>query len=151
MTKITPCLWFDGNAEDAVDFYLSIFPEGRIIDTMAGPNGKPLTLTFHLLGQDFIALNGGPHYSFTPAVSFFVGCDTQAEVDTLWAKLVEGGSAQRGGWLTDKFGLSWQIVPRNLGKLLQNDDAGKASRTMRAMVKMKKLDIADLERASDGD
>ncbi|HEX4766599.1 MAG TPA: VOC family protein [Lichenihabitans sp.] len=150
MRKITPCLWFDGNAEQAVEFYLSVFPEGRVVDTMPGPGGKALTVTFHLLGQDFIALNGGPHYKFTPAVSFFVPCESQAEIDDLWDKLLEGGSEQRCGWLTDKFGLSWQIVPTALGSLLQSQDAGGSSRAMQAMLKMKKLDIAELKRASDG-
>jgi predicted 3-demethylubiquinone-9 3-methyltransferase (glyoxalase superfamily) len=153
MQKITPFLWFDGKAEEAMDFYTSIFENSRVINVTrygeAGPGPKRtvMSATFELLGREFIALNGGPHFSFTPAISFFVTCKTQAEVDTLWEKLVAGGKPQRCGWLTDKYGLSWQIVPAILGELLQDKDAEKSSRVMKAMLAMVKLDIAGLERA----
>lgn len=155
MTSIKPCLWFDGNAEEAVAFYRSIFPETAVLDTMSRPDrtpaSPPVALTFRLLDQEFIALNGGPHYSFTPAVSFFVSCDTQAEVDRYWDRLIEGGKAQKCGWLTDRFGLSWQIVPRALGAMLGDADRERAGRAMRAMLGMVKLDIAELERAHRGE
>jgi predicted 3-demethylubiquinone-9 3-methyltransferase (glyoxalase superfamily) len=153
MQKITPFLWFDGKAEEAMDFYTSIFENSRVINVTRygeagpGPKGTVMSATFELLGREFIALNGGPHFSFTPAISFFVTCKTQAEVDTLWEKLVAGGKPQRCGWLTDKYGLSWQIVPAILGELLQDNDAEKSSRVMKAMLAMVKLDIAGLERA----
>jgi predicted 3-demethylubiquinone-9 3-methyltransferase (glyoxalase superfamily) len=153
MQKITPFLWFDGKAEEAMDFYTSIFENSRVINVTRygeagpGPKGTVMSATFELLGREFIALNGGPHFSFTPAISFFVTCKTQAEVDTLWEKLVAGGKPQRCGWLTDKYGLSWQIVPAILGELLQDKDAEKSSRVMKAMLAMVKLDIAGLERA----
>ncbi len=151
MRKITPCLWFDGNAEEAVDFYLSVFPGGRVLETMAGSGGKALTVTFTLLGQEFIALNGGPHYKFTPAVSFFVPCQTQEEVDHFWSRLLEGGGEEsRCGWLKDKYGLSWQIVPVAMFEVLQSPDRAGASRAMQAMMQMVKLDIAALRRAYDG-
>ncbi|MDB5409444.1 MAG: 3-demethylubiquinone-9 3-methyltransferase [Rhodospirillales bacterium] len=155
MQKITPFLWFDGKAEEAMAFYTSIFPDSKTIDIRrsgdAGPGSKGAVMatTFQLCGQEFIALNGGPHFSFTPAISFFVSCETQDEVDALWDRLLEGGKAQRCGWLTDKFGLSWQIVPKILGELLQDEDAAKSSRVMRAMMGMVKLDIAELQRAAE--
>jgi predicted 3-demethylubiquinone-9 3-methyltransferase (glyoxalase superfamily) len=153
MQKITPFLWFDGKAEEAMDFYTSIFENSRVINVTRygeagpGPKGTVMSATFELLGREFIALNGGPHFSFTPAISFFVTCKTQAEVDTLWEKLVAGGKPQRCGWLTDKYGLSWQIVPAILGELLQDKDAEKSSGVLKAMSAMVKLDIAGLERA----
>jgi predicted 3-demethylubiquinone-9 3-methyltransferase (glyoxalase superfamily) len=153
MQKITPFLWFDGKAEEAMDFYTSIFENSRVINVTRfgeagpGPKGTVMSAAFELLGREFIALNGGPHFSFTPAISFFVTCKTQAEVDTLWEKLVAGGKPQRCGWLTDKYGLSWQIVPAILGELLQDKDAEKSSRVRKAMLAMVKLDIAGLERA----
>jgi len=154
MPKITPCLWFDGKAEEATNFYRAIFPDTEILSVMrqgdseAGAEGSVLSVTFRLQGQEFMGLNGGPHFSFTPAISFFVTCDTQAEVDRFWEKLLEGGTPSRCGWLTDKYGLSWQIVPRQLGELLQGPDRAKANRVMQAMLKMVKLDIAGLERAA---
>ena len=151
MEKITPCLWFDGQAEEAVDFYLSIFPDGRVLETTAGSGDKALTVTFRILGQDFIALNGGPHYKFTPAVSFFVPCRTQEEVDRYWSLLLEGGGKEsRCGWLHDKYGLSWQIVPVAMFELLQSPDRQRASRAMQAMMSMAKLDVVALRRAYDG-
>lgn len=148
MQKITPFLWFDGNAEEAVDFYISIFKGGKKTGAAPGPGGKPLTVTFQINGQDFIALNGGPMFKFTEAISFMVNCETQEEIDDLWGKLTaNGGQESMCGWLKDKFGLSWQIVPPVLGKLLSDKDSVKAGRVMQAMLKMNKLIIADLENA----
>jgi predicted 3-demethylubiquinone-9 3-methyltransferase (glyoxalase superfamily) len=156
MQKITPCLWFDGKAEEAMHFYTSIFKRSKLVDVARygdagpGPKGSVLTATFELDGQQFIALNGGPHFYFTPAISFFVACGTQDEVDELWEKLLAGGRPQQCGWLTDKYGVSWQVVPTVLGHMLQDKDAQKADRVMRAMLKMIKLDIAALQRAYEG-
>lgn len=156
MQKITPFLWFDGNAEEAVNFYVSIFKNSKILsvtrygDAGPGPKGTVMSATFQLEGQNFYALNGGPEYTFTPAVSFFVSCETQKEVDELWEKLSKDGRKDRCGWLQDKFGLSWQIVPSILGKLLEDKDAAKARRVMQAMLQMDKLDIERLKRAYEG-
>ena len=156
MQKITPFLWFDGKAEEAVNFYVSIFKNSRIVSVTrfgkAGPGkeGSVMSATFQLEGQEFFALNGGPQFSFTPAISFFVNCETQAEVDELWEKLSEGGKKERCGWLKDKYGLSWQIIPSVLGKLLHDPDAAKANRVMQAMLQMDKLDINRLQQAYDG-
>lgn len=158
MQKITPCLWFDGNAEEAVAFYRSVFePEGPVdilAVSEAGP-GKPgsaLAVTFRLAGQEFMALNGGPQFPFTPAISLFVACRDQAEIDRLWTALSAGGQTQRCGWLNDRFGVSWQIVPTRLGELLGDPDRAKAARVMRAMLAMTRLDIAGLEQAAlEGD
>jgi predicted 3-demethylubiquinone-9 3-methyltransferase (glyoxalase superfamily) len=153
MHKITPFLWLDGKAEEAAAFYTSIFRNatlGKIMrygEAGPGPAGSAMSVAFELDGQDFIALNGGPHFSFTPAVSFFVACETQAEVDTLWEKLGAGGETNRCGWLTDKYGLSWQIVPRILGEMLGDSDAQRAARVMAAMLTMEKLDIPRLQEA----
>src|SRR5882672_1651539 len=155
MQKITPFLWFDGNAEEAANFYISIFKNSkmgkisRYGDAGPGPKGSAMSVTFQLEGQEFFALNGGPHFSFTPAISFFVNCETQQEVDNFWEKLSEGGEKQRCGWLRDKFGVSWQVVPTVLGQLLQDKDAEKSKRVMNAMLKMDKLDIASLKRANE--
>ena len=155
MRRITPCLWFDGKAQEAMNFYASIFNNAKIGDVMrlgdAGPGrkGSVLSVMFELDGQEFIALNGGPMCQFTPAISLFVKCETQVEVDTYWAKLLEGGTPQRCGWLTDKFGVTWQVVPSVLGAMLGDKDAGKASRVMAAMMKMIKLDIKQLQDAYD--
>lgn len=146
--RITPFLWFDSNAEEAVDFYCSIFKNSRRLDHVPntdeklGAKGKALTVAFELDGQKFTALNGGPMYKFTEAVSFFVRCDSQQEVDYYWEKLTAGGTEIQCGWLKDKFGLCWQIVPAKLPELIKNPKA------MQAMLKMKKLDIAELERAA---
>jgi len=147
-SRITPFLWFDANAEEAVEFYCGIFPNSRRISELRntgdapGPKGGVLTISFELDGLRFTALNGGPAYKFTPAVSFVVRCDTQEEVDHYWSKLTAGGSEVQCGWLLDRFGLSWQIVPARLAELVRNPNA------MQAMLKMKKLDIAELERAA---
>jgi predicted 3-demethylubiquinone-9 3-methyltransferase (glyoxalase superfamily) len=149
MQKITPFLWFDGRAEEAMNFYVSVFKNSKVL-SINGPKGKAMSVTFELEGQEFFALNAGPQYRFSPAVSFFVNCETQQEVDGLWGKLTEGGEEQPCGWLKDKFGLSWQIIPSMLGKLLQDKDPAKAGRVMQAMLQMKKIDIAGLQRASEG-
>ena len=151
--KITPCLWFDSNAEEAVAHYLSIFPNSRVISTARygefAPDrkGTVMTIVFEIDGQRFLALNGGPHYKFTPALSLMVNCDDQAEIDVLWEKLAEGGEHVQCGWLTDKFGVSWQIVPRVLPELLA-DGADKADRVMREVMNMKKLDVAQMQKAA---
>ena len=153
--KITPFLWFDSNAEDAMNFYVSIFKNSKVLnvmrygDTGPGPKGTVMAATFQLEGQEFQALNGGPHYKFTPAISLFVSCETQQEVDTLWEKLLEGGREDQCGWLQDKFGLSWQIIPTILGKLLQDKDPRKSSSVMTAMLAMKKIDSRKLQQAYD--
>ena len=150
MQKITPFLWFDGKAEEAMSFYVSIFMNSKVLSTIPGPNGTVMGGTFQLEGQQFMALNGGPQYRFTEAVSLFVNCETQAEVDDLWNTLTAGGAESRCGWLKDKFGLSWQIIPSVLGRLLGDKDRVKAARVMQAMLQMKKLDIAKLQQAYDG-
>ena len=153
MQKITPFLWFDNNLEEAMSFYTSVFKNAKVVnvsrygDAGPGPKGSVMTATFELEGQRFMGLNGGPHFKFTEAVSFFVSCDTQQEVDELWAKLTEGGEESQCGWLKDRFGLSWQIVPRALGEMLGDKDPKKSQRVMQAMLKMKKIDIAGLKRA----
>jgi predicted 3-demethylubiquinone-9 3-methyltransferase (glyoxalase superfamily) len=147
MQKITPFLWFDGKAEEAMNFYISIFKNSKIVSVTRygeagpGPKGTVMAATFQLDGQQFFALNGGPHFTFSPAISFFVNCETQQEVDELWEKLSAGGEKQRCGWLKDKYGLSWQIIPAVLGELLQDKDADKPSKVMKAMLKMDKIDI----------
>ncbi len=153
MQKITPFLWFDGKAEEAMNFYTSIFERSKVVNIMRygeagpGPKGTVMAATFQLDGQEFTALNGGPQFTFTPAISFFVTCETQDEVDRFWEKLVAGGQPQQCGWLTDKYGVSWQIVPRVLGEMLQDKDPAKSTRVMKAMFGMVKLDIAGLKRA----
>ena len=144
MHKITPFLWFDGRAEEAANFYVSIFKNAKI------ESASPMSVTFELEGQKFYALNGGPEYAFTPAISFFVSCETQQEIDNYWDRLAEGGAVQQCGWLTDKFGLTWQIVPSVLFPLLQDKDPKKSTRVMQAMMKMVKLDIAQLQQAHQG-
>src|SRR5688572_11995773 len=154
--KITPFLWFNDNAEEAINFYTSIFKNSKIGSVARygeagpGPKGSVMTATFQIEGQEFIALNGGPHFKFTEAISFVVDCDTQEEVDEFWEKLSAGGEKSRCGWLKDKFGLSWQVTPNILGKLMQDKDPEKAKRVMQAMMKMDKLIIADLQKAYDG-
>ena len=153
MQKITPFLWFDGNAEEAMNFYTSIFKNskiGRITrygDAGPGPKGTVMSATFQLDGQEFMALNGGPQFKFTEAISFFVNCETQEEVDELWEKLSEGGQKSRCGWLKDKYGLSWQIIPSALGEMLGDKDPEKSQRVMKAMLQMDKIDIKGLEQA----
>jgi predicted 3-demethylubiquinone-9 3-methyltransferase (glyoxalase superfamily) len=155
MQKITPFLWFDGKAEEAMNFYISIFKNSRVVSVTrygeAGPGAKGtvMSATFQLEGQDFFALNGGPQYTFTPAISMFVTCQTQQEVDELWDKLAEGGEKDRCGWLRDRYGLSWQIIPSALGTMLGDKDPKKASRVMKAMLQMDKIDIEGLKQAYD--
>ena len=146
--KITPFLWFDGNAEAAVEHYLSLFPDSRVTNVARMGDGKIMTIAFELFGQNFVALNGGPHHKFTPAISMFVSCDSQAEVDELWGKIVAaGGKPTRCGWIDDKFGLSWQIIPTKLVALMSDPDPNKAGRVAKAMMGMVKIDVAELERA----
>jgi predicted 3-demethylubiquinone-9 3-methyltransferase (glyoxalase superfamily) len=144
---ITPFLWFDGKIEEAMTFYVSVFKNSKVTNVTPGPDGTVMSATFELDGQKFMALNGGPMFSFTPAISFFVNCETQAEVDDLWEKLSEGGKKERCGWLKDKYGLSWQVVPSVLGKLLSSAEAGKAKRVVDVMLTMDKLDIERLVQA----
>jgi predicted 3-demethylubiquinone-9 3-methyltransferase (glyoxalase superfamily) len=154
--KITPFLWFDGQAEEAANFYISIFKDSKIVATMRhqGPTSDQgpaiMSVTFQLAGQEFIALNGGPQFKFNEAISLFVSCETQQEVDELWEKLSAGGEEIHCGWRKDKFGLCWQIVPMVLGQILHGKDPVKAGRAMQAMLQMKKLDIQQLQDAYDG-
>ena len=157
MQKITPFLWFDSNAEEAANFYTSIFKNSKILnvsrygDAGPGPKGAVMMVTFELEGQPFMALNGGPQYSFTPAISFFVSCDSQAEVDELWDKLSAGGAEVQCGWLRDKFGLSWQIIPKALMELMGDKDPAKSQRVFKAMLQMTRIDIEGLKRAYRGE
>jgi len=150
MQKITPFLWFDGNAEEAIEFYRGVFQESRIDSRMPGPDGKLMGATFALEGQSFMALNGGPMFQFTPAISMYVNCTSQEEVDYYWSRLGEGGSHQPCGWLKDRFGLSWQIIPAELTRMLQDQDRARAARVMQAMMAMSRIDIAALQAAYDG-
>ncbi len=155
MQKITPFLWFDGKAEEAMNFYVSVFKNSKVVRVSRygaagpGPKGTVMSATFQLDGQDFFALNGGPQFTFSPAISFFVNCETQQEVDELWEKLSAGGEKNKCGWLKDKYGLSWQIIPSVLGRLLQDKDVEKANRVMKAMLQMDKIDINRLQQAYD--
>ncbi len=155
MQKVTPFLWFDREAEEAANFYVSIFKNSKIVNISRYPEGSPnpagtvMTVEFQLDGRDFIALNGGPHFKFTEAISLSVSCETQAEVDELWSKLTAGGEEGPCAWLKDKYGLSWQIVPTALPRLLKDKDRAKASCAMQAMMKMKKIDIGKLQEAYD--
>jgi predicted 3-demethylubiquinone-9 3-methyltransferase (glyoxalase superfamily) len=154
--KITPCLWFNFNAEEAVQHYLSIFASGRIVTTARygeagpGPKGAVMTILSEIEGQRFLALNGGPHFTFTPAISLIVDCETQGEVDRLWERLGEGGKPSQCGWITDRFGVTWQIVPSLIPKVMQSGDAEAIARVMKAVLPMTKLDIAILKRAFEG-
>jgi predicted 3-demethylubiquinone-9 3-methyltransferase (glyoxalase superfamily) len=156
MQKITPFLWFDNNAEEAANFYVSVFKNSKILnvarysDVGPGPKGTVMTAEFELDGQEFVALNAGPTFKFTEAISFVVNCETQEEVDYYWERLSEGGEKSHCGWLKDKFGLSWQVTPTILGKLMADKDQEKANRVMQAMLKMDKLDIEPLQRAYEG-
>jgi predicted 3-demethylubiquinone-9 3-methyltransferase (glyoxalase superfamily) len=153
MGKITPFLWFDGKAEEAANFYVSIFENAKIskvsryLEESPGEAGTVMTVSFELEGTEFVALNGGPHYTFTPAISFQIDCKTQAEVDMFWERLSEGGLTNQCGWLQDKYGVSWQVVPSVLPELLQDDDDEKAGAVMQAMLQMTKLDIKTLQDA----
>lgn len=155
--KITPCLWFDNNAEEAVNFYTSVFKHTKIHkivrygDAGPGPKGSVMTVSFQIEGQDFLALNGGPQFKFNEAISMIVNCEDQKEVDELWAKLTQnGGQESMCGWLKDKYGLSWQITPTVLMEMMQDRDAEKAKRVMEAMLRMKKIEIDRLEDAYEG-
>jgi predicted 3-demethylubiquinone-9 3-methyltransferase (glyoxalase superfamily) len=156
MQKITPFLWFDSNAEEAVEFYTSIFKNSKIGmmtrygDEGPGPAGAVMVASFQLDGQDFLALNGGPLFKFTEAISFVVDCETQEEIDHFWDRLSEGGAPSQCGWLKDKFGVSWQIVPNIIPKLMQDPDVTRTARVMQAVMQMTKIDIATLQRAYDG-
>ena len=155
MQKIIPFLWFDGRAEEAANFYVSIFKNSKIGkvrrygEAGPGPKGTAMSVEFELDGEQFIALNGGPQFTFSPAISFFVNCETQEEVDELWEQLSAGGQKNRCGWLQDKFGLSWQIIPTVLGKLIADPDPQKSNRVMKAMLQMDKIDINGLKQAYD--
>jgi predicted 3-demethylubiquinone-9 3-methyltransferase (glyoxalase superfamily) len=157
MQGITPFLWFNNQAEEAVNFYTSIFPNSRIGaisrygEEGPGLKGSVMVVTFQLLGQNFMALNGGPQFAFTPAISFVVNCETQEEVDELWEKLSAGGRKDRCGWLQDKYGVSWQIVPTALGRLMSSGDPEKSRRVMKALLQMDKLEISRLEEAAKGE
>lgn len=147
MNKIVPFLWFDGQAEEAANFYVSLFPDSKITHVTPGPGGKTMWVSFDVAGQTLYALNGGPQYKFTEAISLFVDCKDQAEVDDLWGRLTaDGGQEGQCGWLKDKYGLSWQIIPSTLGELLGKDASGKV---MQAMLQMKKIDVALLQQAYD--
>lgn len=150
MSKITSFLWFDHQAEEAADFYVSVFKQARILSVSRNEEGFVFTVSFQLDGREFIALNGGPAFTFTPAISFFVHCETQAEVDYYWENLSKGGEVQQCGWLKDRYGISRQIVPEILGKLLADPDPVKAERVNQAMLGMVKLDIRQLQAAYDG-
>ena len=154
MHEITPCLWFDTEGEEAARFYTSVFPNSRILEVVRygaagpGPEGTVMTVSFELDGRKFVALNGGPQFTFSEAISFQVGCRTQEEVDAFWSKLSEGGEQGPCGWLKDRYGVSWQIVPTILAELLSDPDPRRSQRVMRAMLQMKKLEIDALERAA---
>lgn len=157
MQKITPFLWFNGKAEEAANFYVSIFKNSKILEIVRygevgpGPKGTVMTVSFELEGQRFVALNGGPQFTFSPAISFVVDCETQAEVDELWEKLSAGGREMQCAWLNDKFGLTWQIVPKALVELIQDKDPVKSQRVVKAMLQMTKIDIEGLKRAYRGE
>src|ERR1700719_3017806 len=157
MQKITPFLWFDGKAEEAANFYVSIFKNSKLGavtrygEAGPGPKGTVMIASFQIEGQEFTALNGGPQYTFSPAISFFVSCETQAEVDDLWEKLSAGGKEIQCGWLTDKYGVSWQIIPRALIELMQDKDPVKSQRVFKAMLQMTKIDIEGLKQAYLGE
>jgi predicted 3-demethylubiquinone-9 3-methyltransferase (glyoxalase superfamily) len=155
MQQITPFLWFDGKAEEAMNFYVSLFKNSKVVSVSRygeagpGPKGSVMSATFELAGQRFIALNGGPQFTFSPAISFLINCETQEEVDDLWEKLSEGGKKDRCGWLRDRYGLSWQVIPSALGEMLQDKDPAKSRRVMQAMLQMDKIEIRRLREAYD--
>lgn len=156
--RIQTCLWFDNNAEEAVNFYILVFPNSKILtmsyytENMPGTPGDVLMVSFQMEGQEFLALNGGPHFTFSPAISLYVNCETQEEIDTLWEKLLaDGGKESECGWLTDKFGLSWQIVPSMVQQMISDPDPARSNRVMQAIMKMVKLDLATLKRAYEGE
>jgi predicted 3-demethylubiquinone-9 3-methyltransferase (glyoxalase superfamily) len=149
MKKVTTFLWFPEGAYEAARFYVSLFKGAELVETMPGPGGVPMSATFRVDGQEFICFNGGPHHSLNPAVSLFIDCESQEEVDELWEKLIaDGGAPSVCGWLTDKYGLSWQVIPRRLKELLTSPDRDRANRAMHAMLQMTKIDVAALEKAA---
>ena len=151
MKKITPFLWFDTEAEEAMNLYVSIFKNSKVLGVAPGPNGRAMSVNFELEGQEFIGLNAGPEFKFNESISFLVNCHSQEEVDELWEKLTaDGGEEGNCGWLKDKYGLSWQIIPTALGEMLGDPDQAKAGRALQAMLKMQKIIIADLEKAYAG-
>ena len=151
MKKITPFLWFDTEAEEAMNLYVSIFKNSKVLGVTPGPNGRAMSVNFELEGQEFIGLNAGPEFKFNESISFLVNCHSQEEVDELWEKLTaDGGEESRCGWLKDKYGLSWQIIPTALGEMLGDPDQAKAARAMQAMLQMNKIDIQGLKQAYDG-
>jgi predicted 3-demethylubiquinone-9 3-methyltransferase (glyoxalase superfamily) len=150
MKKITPFLWFDTEAEEAMNLYVSIFKNSKVLGVTPGPNGRAMSVNFELEGQEFIGLNAGPEFKFNESISFLVNCNSQEEVDELWEKLTADGEEGNCGWLKDKFGLSWQIIPTALGEMLGDPDPEKAGRAMQAMLKMHKIDIQGLKQAYDG-
>ena len=150
MKKITPFLWFDTQAEEAMNFYVSVFKNSKVNNVSRGPDGNAFTVSFELDGQEFIGLNAGPQFKFNESISMFVNCEDQAEVDELWSKLTaNGGEESMCGWLKDKYGLSWQIIPKALGELMGDPDRAKAQRVTQAMLQMRKIDVAGLQRAYD--
>lgn len=151
MKKITPFLWFDTQAEEAMNFYVSLFKNSKVLGVSRGPDGKAFTVSFNLDGQEFLGLNAGPHHKFNEAISLYVDCKDQEEVDELWNKLIaDGGEESMCGWLKDKYGLSWQIIPKQLGEWMGDPDPEKSQRVMQAMLKMQRIVIADLKQAYDG-
>jgi len=151
MKKITPFLWFDSQAEEAMNLYVSIFKNSKVNNVSPGPDGKVFSVSFSLNGQEFMGMNAGPHHKFNEAISFYVDCKDQAEVDEYWNKLIaDGGEESMCGWCKDKFGVSWQIIPKQLGELMGDKDPEKAQRTVQAMLKMQKIIVADLQKAHDG-
>jgi predicted 3-demethylubiquinone-9 3-methyltransferase (glyoxalase superfamily) len=156
MAPITPCIWLDGTADEAVDFWSSVFKDAKVVEhsknseSAPGDTGDTLVINFELLGTPFMVLNGGPQFPLSPAVSFVVSCTDQAEVDYYWDRLVDGGVPSQCGWLADRFGVSWQIIPERLGELLSDPDPDRANRAMRAMLTMAKIDLAAMEAAADG-
>ncbi len=151
MKRITPFLWFDTQAEDAMNFYVSLFKNSKVLGVSRGPDGNAFTVSFELDGQEFMALNAGPLFKFNESISMFVSCENQTEVDYFWDKFTaDGGEESMCGWLKDKYGLSWQIVPKQLGELMGDSDPEKSGRVMQAMLKMQKIIVADLQKAYDG-
>jgi predicted 3-demethylubiquinone-9 3-methyltransferase (glyoxalase superfamily) len=148
LQKIVTFLWFDNQAEEAMNHYISIFPDSKVLEASPGPDGKVMVVKFQLAGQEYMGLNGGPHFKFTEAISLFVNCEDQAEVDRIWDRLLEGGGQpSQCGWLKDRYGLSWQVIPKALGEMLGDSDREKAGRAMQAMMKMVKIDVAEMRRA----
>ena len=149
MPKQIPCLWFDGRAEEAAEYYVSVFPDSAVTQVTRGPEGRAMTVSFSLDGHDYVALNGGPEFTFTEAISFQIHCADQDEVDHYWSRLTDGGQESQCGWLEDRFGVSWQVVPVELFTLLSDPDPGRAQRATQAMLQMRRIDVATMRRAAD--